>query len=144
MLCPSNTRVHRNTRDLNMNKYRKLQYVRMNVAVLVSDAMIYSPWNHLRHGQHALYRYLKKSQLVSKAVIHAKTVSKPSILTQRDELQRCVYAWGLDNSQALFIACSNDVYLFQWETYFRIRTMPWSIFNRVHIKHMVSGAVKGL
>ena len=70
--------------------------------------------------------------------------AKQSILTQRDQLQRRVGAWGLGNSQALFIACSNDVYLFQWETDFRIRTMPWSIFNRVHIKHMVSGALKGL
>ena len=42
--------------------------------------------------------------------------AKQSILTQRDELQRRVDAWGLDNSQALFIACSNDVckYLFDF------------------------------
>ena len=56
---------------------------------------------------------LKGTKLVS---IHTKTVSKQSILTQRDELQRRVDAWGLDNSQALFIACSNDVckYLFDF------------------------------
>ncbi len=40
---------------------------------------------------------------------------KQSILTQRDELQRRVNKWGLDNSEALFTACSNGVckYLFE-------------------------------
>ena len=53
--------------------------------------------------------------MVSKAVINAKTVSKQSILTQRDELQRFVDAWGPDNSEALLIACLGDVckYLFE-------------------------------
>ena len=74
----------------------------------ILPAMIYS-----MAPKHVLDLLLKKSQLVSIVTIHTKTVSKPSILTQRDELQRRVYAWGLDNSQALFIACSNDVYLFQ-------------------------------
>ena len=37
---------------------------------------------------------LKGPQLVSKAVTHAKTVSKQSILTQTDELQRRVDKWG--------------------------------------------------
>ena len=66
--------------------------------------------------KHVLDFLLKGPQLVSKAVIYAKTVSKHSILTQRDELQRLVDAWGPDNSQALFIACSNDVckYLFDF------------------------------
>ena len=65
--------------------------------------------------KHVLDLLLKKSQLVSIVTIHTKTVSKPSILTQRDELQRRVDAWGLDNSHTLFIACSNDVckYLFE-------------------------------
>ena len=52
---------------------------------------------------------LKGPQLASKAVTHAKTVSKQSIHTQRDEFQRVVDARGLGNSQALFIACLNDV-----------------------------------
>ena len=52
---------------------------------------------------------LKGPQLVSKALIHAKTATKQSILTQTDELQRLVAAWGLVNSQTLFIACFNDV-----------------------------------
>ena len=47
--------------------------------------------------KHVLGLLLKGQQLAS---IHAKTVSKQSILTQRDELQRRVDAWGLDNSQA--------------------------------------------
>ena len=54
--------------------------------------------------------------MVIKAVIHAKTVSKQSILTQRDELQRLLDTWGPDNSEALlFIACLDDVckYLFE-------------------------------
>ena len=51
---------------------------------------------------------MKKSQLVSKAVIHANTVSKPSILTQRDELQRFVEAWGAGNTQTTHkpVGCS--------------------------------------
>ena len=42
--------------------------------------------------------------------------AKQSILTHRGELQRRVDAWGLGNSQALFIACSNDIgkYLFDF------------------------------
>ena len=103
-----------------------------------NPAMIYN-----MAPKHVLDLLLKGPQLVSIVTIHTKTVSKQSILTQREQLQRRVDVWGLDNSQALFIACSNDVYLFQWETDFRIRTMPWSIFNRVHIKHMVSGEWKG-
>ena len=70
--------------------------------------MIYSPCNHLRHGhyfatipKHVLDLQLKGPQLVS---IHAKTVSKQIILTQKDELQRFVDEWGPDNSEALFIA----------------------------------------
>ena len=53
--------------------------------------------------------------MINKATIHAKTATNKSILTQRDELQRLVDARELDNSQAVFIACSNDVckYLFQ-------------------------------
>ena len=74
----------------------------------------FTPWP-LRIPKHVLDLLLKGPQLVSKAVIHAKTVSKQSILTQRDELQRLVDAWGQDNSQALFIACLDDVckYLFE-------------------------------
>ena len=62
--------------------------------------------------KHVLGLLLKGPQLVS---IHAKTVSKQSILTQRDEVQRFVGAWGPDNSEALFIACLDDVckYLFE-------------------------------
>ena len=62
--------------------------------------------------KHVLDLQLKGPQLVS---IHAKTVSKQSILTQRDELQRFVDAWGPDNSEALLIACLDDVckYLFE-------------------------------
>ena len=41
--------------------------------------------------------------------IHTKTVSKQSILTQRDEVQSFVDAWGLDNSSVLFIAYLDDV-----------------------------------
>jgi len=48
-------------------------------------------------------------QLFSKATIHAKTATNKSILTQRDELQRVVDAREVDKSQAVFIACSNDV-----------------------------------
>ena len=90
--------------------------------------------------KHVLGLLLKGPKLVS---IHAKTVSKQSILTQRDELQRRVDALGLDNSQALFITCSNDVckYLFDFNEkpiseY--VQCLSWSIFNRVHIKHVVS------
>ena len=53
---------------------------------------------------HVLDLLLKGPQLVSIVTIHTKTVSKQSILTQRDELQRFVDAWGPDNSEALFIA----------------------------------------
>ena len=63
--------------------------------------------------KHVLDLQLKGPQLVS---IHAKTVSKQSILTQRDELQRLLDTWGPDNSEALlFIACLDDVckYLFE-------------------------------
>ncbi len=62
--------------------------------------------------KHVLGLLLKGPQLVS---IHAKTVSKQSILTQRDELQSFVDAWGLDNSEVLFIAYLDDVckYLFE-------------------------------
>ena len=56
--------------------------------------------------KHVLGLLLKGPQLVS---IHAKTVSKQSILTQRDEVQRFVDAWGPDNSEALFIAYLDDV-----------------------------------
>ena len=73
----------------------------------------FTPWSLFPNTYLAFL--LKGTQLVSKAVIHAKTVSKQSILTQRDELQRLVDAWGPDNSQALFIACLDDVckYLFE-------------------------------
>ena len=76
-----------------------------------NPAMIYS-----MAPKHVLDLLLKGPQLVSIVTIHTKTVSKQSILTQRDELQRRVDAWGLDNSQALFIACSNDFckYLFDF------------------------------
>ena len=65
--------------------------------------------------KHVLDLLLKGPQLVSIVTIHTKTVSKPSILTQRDEVQRFVGAWGPDNSEALFIACLDDVckYLFE-------------------------------
>jgi hypothetical protein len=56
--------------------------------------------------KHVLDLQLKGPQLVS---IHAKTVSKQSILTQRDELQSFVDAWGLDNPEVLFIAYLDDV-----------------------------------
>ena len=56
--------------------------------------------------KHVLDLQLKGPQLVS---IHAKTVSKQSILTQRDEVQSFVDAWGLDNSEVLFIAYLDDV-----------------------------------
>ena len=48
-------------------------------------------------------------------MIHAKTVSKQSILTQREELQRVVDARGLGNSQAVFMACPNDVFFLNFE-----------------------------
>ena len=53
--------------------------------------------------------------MVSIVTIHTKTVSKQYILTQRDELQRFVDAWGPDNSEDLLIACLDDVckYLFE-------------------------------
>ena len=65
--------------------------------------------------KHVLDFLLKGPQLVSIVTIHTKTVSRQSILTQRDESQRFVDAWGPDNSQALFIACLDDVckYLFE-------------------------------
>ena len=65
--------------------------------------------------KHVLGLLLKGPQLVSIVTIHTKTVSKQSILTQRDELQRFVDAWGPDKSEALFIACLDDVckYLFE-------------------------------
>ncbi len=56
--------------------------------------------------KHVLDLLLKGPQLVS---IHAKTVSKQSILTQRDELQSFVDAWGRGNSEVLFIAYLDDV-----------------------------------
>ena len=75
-----------------------------------NPAMIYS-----MAPKHVLDLLLKGPQLVSIVTIHTKTVSKPSILTQRDELQRRVDKWGPENSQALFAACSNGVckYLFE-------------------------------
>ena len=76
-----------------------------------NPAMIYN-----MAPKHVLDLLLKGPQLVSIVTIHTKTVSKQSILTQREQLQRRVDVWGLDNSQALFIACSNDVckYLFDF------------------------------
>ena len=56
--------------------------------------------------KHVLGLLLKGPQLVS---IHTNTVSKQSILTQRDELQRRVDAWGPGNSEVLFIAYQDDV-----------------------------------
>ena len=63
--------------------------------------------------KHVLDLLLTGPQLVSIVTIHTKTVSKQSILTQRDELQRVVDAREEDNSQAVFIACLNDVFLFK-------------------------------
>ena len=79
--------------------------------------MIYSPCHPLikpwsTRTLHALDLLLKGPQLVSIVTIHTKTVSKQSILTQRDELQRRVDKWGWDNPQAVFIACSNSVFNF--------------------------------
>ena len=56
-------------------------------------------------SKHLLELLLKGPQLVSEAVIHAKTVANKIILTQRDELQRLVDAWAQGNSEALFTAC---------------------------------------
>ena len=56
--------------------------------------------------KHVLDLQLKGPQLVS---IHAETVSKQSILTQRDKVQSFVDVWGLDNSEVLFIAYLDDV-----------------------------------
>ena len=56
-------------------------------------------------SKHVLELLLKGPQLVSEAVIHAKTVANKIILTQRDELQRLVDAWAQGNSEALFTAC---------------------------------------
>ena len=53
--------------------------------------------------------------MINKATIHAKTATNKSILTQRDELQRLVDARELDNSQAVFIACPNDVFFLNFE-----------------------------
>ena len=52
----------------------------------------FTPWSPF--NLQVLDLLLKGPQLVSKAVIHAKTVSKQSILTQTDELQRRVDKWG--------------------------------------------------
>ena len=71
--------------------------------------MIYVPCNHLQHAsKHVLDLLLKGPQLVS---IHAKTVSKQSILTQRDEVQRFVDAWGPDNSEAHASTMFVNIYL---------------------------------
>ena len=66
-------------------------------------------------SKHVLDFLLKGPQLVGIVTIHTKTVSKQIILTQRDEVQRFVDAWGPDNSEALSIACLDDVckYLFE-------------------------------
>ena len=57
--------------------------------------MIYVPCNHLQHAsKHVLDLLLKGPQLVSIVTIHTKTVSKQSILTQRDEVQRFVGRMG--------------------------------------------------
>ena len=58
--------------------------------------------------KHVLDLLLKGPQLVS---IHAKTVSKQYILTQRDELQRFVNAWGPDNSEAHASTMFVNIYL---------------------------------
>ena len=65
--------------------------------------------------KHVLDLLLKEPQLVSIVTIHAKTVSKQSILTQRDELQRRVDAWGPENSQPSSPYAPNAVckYLFE-------------------------------
>ena len=55
-------------------------------------------------SKHVLELLLKGPQLVSEAVIHAKTVANKIILKQRDELQRLVDAWAQGNSEALFTA----------------------------------------
>ena len=63
--------------------------------------------------KHVLGLLLKGPQLVS---IHTETVSKQSILTQRDELQRRVDKWGPENSQPSSPYAPNDVckYLFDF------------------------------
>ena len=65
--------------------------------------------------KHVLDLLLKGPQLVSIVTIHTKTVSKQSILTQRDELQRRVDKWGPENSQPSSPYAPNDVckYLFE-------------------------------
>ena len=67
----------------------------------------FTPWSPF--NLQVLDLLLKGPQLVSKAVIHAKTVSKQSILTQTDELQRVVEVWGADNTQTTHkpVVCSN-------------------------------------
>ena len=63
----------------------------------------FTPWSPF--NLQVLDLLLKGPLLVSKAVIHAKTVANKIILTQRDELQRLVDAWAQGNSEALFTAC---------------------------------------
>ena len=65
--------------------------------------------------KHVLDLLLKGPELVSIVTIHTKTVSKPSILTQRDELQRRVDKWSPENSQPSSPYAPNDVckYLFE-------------------------------
>ncbi len=71
----------------------------------------FTPWS--TRTLQVLDLLLKGPQLVSEAVIHAKTVLKQSIPTQRDELQRVVEAWGAyrgaNNTQATHkpVVCSN-------------------------------------
>ena len=65
--------------------------------------------------RHVLEHLLKGQQLVAEAVTHIKTTAKEIMLTQRDEVEGLVEAWGPGNSENLFIACLNDVdkYLFE-------------------------------
>ena len=76
--------------------------------------------------KHVLDLQLKGPQLVS---IHAKTVSKQYILTQRDELQRFVDAWGPDNSEAHASTMFVKNYMKSMRNRSRLRTVKATCAN---------------
>ena len=81
--------------------------------------MIYSPWNHLRHGRLSIYRYLtfywKGHSWLAKRWYTPKPFRNKAYSHKQTNCKDVWTNGGADNSQALFIACSNDVckYLFE-------------------------------
>ena len=99
----------------NIGSYSML---RLNAAVLVPDAMIYSPWNPFRHGQHVLYTYLAFYWNDHSWLTKRRYTPKPfpnKAYSHKETNCKGLWTQGklLDNSQAVFIACSNDVFLFK-------------------------------